>query len=299
MAIPRIQSYALPQCCPENKTNWQVDPDKAVLLVHDMQSYFVNFYDVEGELVKKLVKHIDALISAARAANIPVIYTAQPADQKPEDRALLTDFWGSGLTNRDTSILSTIAPKDSDKVYTKWRYSAFKRSSLLDDMKAQGRDQLLICGIYAHIGILSTALDAFMYDIKAFVVADAIADFSLEEHLQAIGYISSRCGQVALLEDLKESLSVDHEDRNNHRDLVSIPSLQCAVAEILNIEVDEVDPEENLLYLGLDSIRVMTLLEKWRAQGINITLEQLAEGASIRDWHEIMQTRPQLEAVIA
>ncbi len=43
----------------------------------------------------------------------------------------------------------------------------------------------------------------------------------------------------------------------------------------------------------------MTLLEKWRAQGINISLEQLAEGASIRDWHEIMQTRSQLEAVIA
>ncbi|MBD1583978.1 isochorismatase family protein [Pseudoalteromonas sp. S16_S37] len=299
MAIPRINSYTLPTSRPENRTQWQLDADKAVLLVHDMQSYFVNFYDVDSAPMKQLIQHVERLIAAAKAAGIPVVYTAQPANQDPKDRALLTDFWGTGLTEQDTSILPALAPTDDDKVYTKWRYSAFKRSTLLEDMRSQGRDQLLICGIYAHIGILSTALDAFMYDVKAFVVADAIADFSDSDHLQALEYISSRCGQVQLLDEVLSSLTTINQTVQDANGTLSVAALQQVVASVLNIDVEEVDPEENLLYLGLDSIRVMTLLDQWRAQGIDITLAQLAEGTSINDWYEIMSQCAQPEALSA
>ena len=47
MAIPRIASYPMPQVrdFPTNKVNWTIDSNRAVLLVHDLQQYFLDFYD--------------------------------------------------------------------------------------------------------------------------------------------------------------------------------------------------------------------------------------------------------------
>nr|WP_282959793.1 hypothetical protein [Burkholderia multivorans] len=61
-----------------------------------MQDYFLDFYDRSAEPVPTLVAHVRRLIDFAHAVGMPVYYTAQPAKQAADDRALLTDMWGRG-----------------------------------------------------------------------------------------------------------------------------------------------------------------------------------------------------------
>jgi isochorismate hydrolase len=62
---------------------------------------------------------------------------------------------------------------------TKWRYSGCHRTTLGNAAHRCRRNQFVICGIYAHIGCLMTACDAFTQGIELFLVADVIANLSL------------------------------------------------------------------------------------------------------------------------
>ncbi|MBM3114886.1 isochorismatase family protein [Jeongeupia naejangsanensis] len=279
MAIPRIASYPLPTAAdlPTNKVNWTPDAGRAVLLVHDMQRYFVDFYDQSQAPVPELVSRIRALITRCRALGIPVAYTAQPGNQTLEDRALLTDFWGTGLAAdpRLTDIIADLAPTPVDTVFTKWRYSAFKRSNFERWIKDAGRDQLIICGVYAHIGCLSTALEAFMLDIQPFLVADAVADFSRDEHLMALNYAAGRCASVTTLADTLAALPLP---------TLSADLVRSDVAAQMGLTTADLLDDDNLLLLGLDSIRLMTLVERWRALGADVGFVDLAETPTLAAW---------------
>jgi len=283
MAIPKIAAYAIPHsdAFPENKVDWTVDASKAVLLVHDMQDYFINFFDKKEAPIPELLRNIQSIKSAAKEAGIPVVYTAQPANQDPEERALLTDFWGTGLT-QDTGIITDVAPQESDITYTKWRYSAFKKTPLLEWMRETGRDQLIIVGVYAHIGILSTALDAFMLDIKPFVVGDAVADFSLEEHQQALKFITGRTGSVKAVKSVINEINAGQSNAV----ALDLATMQQDVADILDLDLEEVDVDENLMLLGLDSIRAMSLFESWRKGGVSVSFTEVIKKVTLREWWE-------------
>lgn len=199
MALPIIKHYDPPvqPAARRAGANWRVDARHAALLIHDMQRYFLRGYE-STEFVERLVGRIVQLRAYCDALGIPVYYTAQPGDQRPEDRGLLCDVWGPGLSSRaeDVSIVDALAPRARDVVLTKHRYSAYAKSDFLDRLRAAGTRQLIVCGVYAHIGCLVTATETFMADIQPFFVADALGDFSRERHQLAIDYVASLVGRV-------------------------------------------------------------------------------------------------------
>lgn len=210
MAMKPIAPYELPDASelPENRVAWTPDPERAVLLIHDMQQYFVDAYDADRAPMTEVIPRIDALRRACAAVGVPVVFSAQPPAQAPEDRALLQDFWGPGMGAgpREHRIVDALAPAADDVVLTKWRYSAFQRTDLRERLRTLGRDQLIITGIYANIGCLMTACEAFMQDVQAFFVGDAMADLSLDEHRLALRWAAQRCAVTTTAERVTAQL---------------------------------------------------------------------------------------------
>ncbi|RST66275.1 isochorismatase family protein [Bacillus pumilus] len=288
MAIPTIPAYPMPsiQDLPENKVNWIPDPKRAVLLIHDMQQYFLNAFQQDTSPITELVQHIEQLRDTCKELGIPVVYTAQPGDQDPKDRALLTDFWGPGLGDDEalTKIIDQLAPSEADIMLTKWRYSAFKKSNFLDILHEGGRDQLIITGVYAHIGCMLTAAEAFMLDIETFFVADAVADFSLKHHKMAMTYAAERCAVTTTTSQIISRLTGQEADGDD----LSFDAIVHQVAEYIQIEPNEIPFDENLVYLGLDSIRMMSLAEKWRQQGATVNFVELAANPTLTHWRALL-----------
>jgi bifunctional isochorismate lyase/aryl carrier protein len=208
---------------------------------------------------------------------IPVFYTAQPNNQSDADRALLNDMWGPGLNKHpdQQAVIAELAPEPDDQVLVKWRYSAFHRSPLQAILEETGRDQLIICGVYAHIGCLTTAIDGFMRNIQPFMVADGLADFSREEHLMALRYTAGRCGRVVMTADLLPGIA-------------SKEQLRSQILPLLDEDSDELDNDDNLIDYGLDSVRMMALATRWRKIRADIDFVALAKTPTINGWWALL-----------
>ena len=57
--------YAIPSQLPDNRVNWTVAPQRAALLIHDMQEYFLDFYDRDAEPVATALRNIAAIRARA------------------------------------------------------------------------------------------------------------------------------------------------------------------------------------------------------------------------------------------
>lgn len=208
--LPSIAPYDLPSEAelPASRADWTLDSERAALLVHDMQAYFVDAFTPDTAPIAPVIHAIAALVQAARARGVPVFYTAQNGDQDRRDRGLQADLWGPGMRHvpEHQPIVAPLAPAAGDHVLVKHRYSAFQRSNLETLMRARGRDQLIVTGIYAHIGCLLTAGEAFQRDIEPFFVGDALADFSRAWHDSALAQVADCIGVVLSARQTLEAL---------------------------------------------------------------------------------------------
>lgn len=68
--------------------------------------------------------------------------------------------------------------------------------------------------------------------------------------------------------------------------------VRADVAELLGCDPADIGPDDDLFDRGLDSMRVMTLVERWRAAGAS-TLEfpDLAERAELAHWTVLVTER--------
>ncbi|MFO6451389.1 MULTISPECIES: isochorismatase family protein [unclassified Aeromicrobium] len=275
-SLPTLIDYAAPlppdRGLPASKAGWDLDPRRAAVLVHDLQEYFLRPFDPGCPALTTALDATARILSAARGAGVPVFYTAQDGDHS--DRGLQGDLWGPGMraVAADTAIVPSVAPAPGDHLVTKRRYSAFAKSDFGERLAAAGRDQLVITGVYAHIGITATALDAFQREVHPFVPADAIAAFTHEQHARALDIVADSCGVVTLTRDVVDRL-VPTEDPSGWAAVVRASLSRALPGAALGSVL--ADPETDLFSVGLSSLRAFELLDDLADAGVDIDFGEL------------------------
>jgi nicotinamidase-related amidase len=127
-----------------------LDLVRAQLLVVDVQERLVPAMSDS----ERLIGSCRTLMQGARLLGAPIAIS----EQYPE---------GLGPTVADLSCAAV--PRFAKKSFSCWRDPAI-RSHLLES----GRDQMILCGIEAHVCVLQTALDMREAGLEVFAVVDAI-----------------------------------------------------------------------------------------------------------------------------
>ncbi|WP_328491588.1 phosphopantetheine-binding protein [Streptomyces sp. NBC_00414] len=68
-------------------------------------------------------------------------------------------------------------------------------------------------------------------------------------------------------------------------------TFRADLAEFLHLRPDEVDLAESPLDAGLDSLRIVTLVERWQATGVDVSFVDLAERTSFAQWWQLLEQR--------
>ena len=62
------------------------------------------------------------------------------------------------------------------------------------------------------------------------------------------------------------------------------------VAESLGVAPDTLTPDTHLADAGLDSLRLIMLVEKWRAEGVTVDFQDILTRATLAEWFELFQS---------
>jgi nicotinamidase-related amidase len=167
-----------------------------------------------GEAAWAALPAVQQLLATARAAVVPVIYSAgldTPADPVYSGR------WADKNARRGedatparaggNEIVEPIAPQPGDIVVRKTKPSVFHGTPLLDYLVHLNVDTLVCCGVATSGCVRSTVLDAFSHNFRVAVVEEATFDRIEASHALALFDIHCKYGDVVSLDDATTYLS--------------------------------------------------------------------------------------------
>jgi len=147
--------------------------------------------DVQEEIVERfgdtsLLERVARAISAARVAQMPVIYVKvdfRPGfpEVSPRNRAF-SQVAGSGFLGEKMHVHPAVPPQPGDIEVTKRRVSAFAGSDLEVVLRSLQATTLVLTGIATSGVVLSTLREAADRDYELIVLSDCCADRDPEVH---------------------------------------------------------------------------------------------------------------------
>ncbi len=194
---------------PFNTHQMSLAPDRAALLVVDMQSFFLDptspTFTCGGPAI---LPNIARLIAVFRAAGRPVIYTCHVHAADGSDAGIM-GWWWKGMCvegSPESRVHPAVAPCPGEKIVYKHRYSAFYNTDLETILRGLKVEDLVITGIMTNMCCESTARDAYYRDYRVFFPADATGSVTEEMHLGTLRNLAFGFAYVTTADDIIEQL---------------------------------------------------------------------------------------------
>lgn len=182
----------------------------AAVIVVDLQNGFCHpdgsfaSLGLNSEALHAAVPGAQRVVAAARAAEVPVIYTRFVYRPDYSDGGVLTGEIMPALAEAksladgtwDGELLDELDVRDGDWVIDKNRYSAFYGTRLEPALTSLGVRDLVLCGVTTNMCVETTARDAGQRDYRTFVVGDACGELDAQRHEVALGTIDFGFGWV-------------------------------------------------------------------------------------------------------
>lgn len=130
-----------------------LDPSLALLLVVDMQERLMPHINEHAAVVRRATQ----LIQAAKVLEVPILAT----EQNPR---------GLGAT---IAAIREALPAGTQPM-VKETFSCWGDERFREGLQATHREQVIVCGIEAHVCVLQTVLELIRVDYEVFVPADAM-----------------------------------------------------------------------------------------------------------------------------
>lgn len=188
----------------------QLAPDRTALLVIDMQNGFCSpegsfaGLGLDVSMTGGAIAGCVALVDAARAASVPVVFTRYVYRADYRDGGVLVrdllpamaEVKSLAAGSWDADIVPELTPEPTDFVLDKNRYSAFYGTGLEPVLTSLGVRELVICGVTTNMCVETTARDASQRDYRVVVVSDATGELDAARHEMALATLGFGFGWV-------------------------------------------------------------------------------------------------------
>jgi maleamate amidohydrolase len=143
------------------------------------------------------IEAIRHLLSAARAQEVPVIYTTSPFREQPQLKSA-EDFSPQfrAWDRRACEIDERVHPLPGEYVLQKEHASAFAGTPLIGHLVARRVDTLLITGCSTSACVRASATDAKSHQLRPIIVREAVQDRSEIAHEWTLFDIQARFADV-------------------------------------------------------------------------------------------------------
>jgi nicotinamidase-related amidase len=183
-------------------------PEKAALLVLDMQTYFLD--PASHAFIPSapaVLPQVQRLALAFSQLGRPVIFTRH---LNTSANASLMASWWCDLIQPD-SPLSQIAPElepEHGCVVEKSQYDAFYQTELDDILRQNQVEQVVVSGVMTHLCCETTARSAFMRGFQVFFSVDGTATYNAGFHRAALLNLSHGFAVPMLVEEIEQACHV-------------------------------------------------------------------------------------------